>query len=89
MILARQIIKTNQILPVGLSLSIEKIGEKFRTDQQPSLKWHVKCALKSENRQNQYLPSASFTFHVKKKVKEAMRTRLSGNKNTWTETFFR
>ena len=38
MILARQIIKTNQILQVGLSLSIEKIGEKFRTDQQPSLK---------------------------------------------------
>ena len=29
MILAKQMIKTNQILPVGLSLSIGKIGENF------------------------------------------------------------
>ena len=29
MILAKQMIKTNQILPVGLNLSIGKIGEKF------------------------------------------------------------
>ena len=70
MILAKQMIKTNQILPVGLSLSIGKIGEKFWMNQQPSLKWHVKCALQRENQQNQYLPSTSFTFHVKKKLKK-------------------
>ena len=49
--------------------------------QQPSLERYVKCAKQSENQQNQHRPSASFTFHAKK-VKEALRTRLSGNKIT-------
>ena len=75
-------------MSVGWILSIGKIREKLWTNQQPSLKRYVKCALQSENQQNQYRPSASFTFHVKK-VKEALRTRLSGNKITWTETFVR
>ena len=66
MIIAKQMIKANQILPVGWSLSIGKIGEKLWTNQQPSLKRYVKCALQSENQQNQHRPSASFTFHVKK-----------------------
>ena len=38
--------------------------------------------------QNQHRPSAFFTFHAKK-VKEVLRTSLSGNKITWTETFVR
>ena len=65
MIVAKQTIKTNQILSVGWSLSIRKIREKLRTNQQSSLKRHVKCALQTEQ-QNQHHPSASFTFHSKK-----------------------
>ena len=74
-------IKANQILSVGWSLSIAKIRLKLGTNQQPTLKRYVKCAIQSENQQNQHRPSASFTFHAKK-VKEALRTRLSGNKIT-------
>ena len=47
-------IKTNQISSVGWSLSIRKIWEKLQTNQQPSLKWYVKCAIQSENQQNQH-----------------------------------
>ena len=65
MIVAKQTIKTNQILSVGWSLSIRKIREKLRTNQQSSLKRYVKCALQTEQ-QNQHHPSASFTFHSKK-----------------------
>ena len=49
--------------------------------EQPSLERHVKCAIQSENQQNQHRSSASFIFLVKK-VKEALRIRLSGNKIT-------
>ena len=65
MIVAKQTIKTNQILSVGWSLSIRKIREKLRTNQQSSLKRHVKCALQTEQ-QNQHHPSASFTKKKKK-----------------------
>ena len=41
-----------------------------------------------QNQQNQHRLNASFTFQSKK-VKEALRKRLSGNKITWTETFVR
>ena len=51
MIVAKQMIKINQILSVGWSLSI-KIREKLRPNQQPSLKRYVKCAIQSENQQN-------------------------------------
>ena len=81
MIVAKQMIKTNQILSVGWSLSVGKIREKLRTNQQPSLKRYAKCAIQSQNQQNEHRPSASFTFHAKK-VKEALTTRLSGNKIT-------
>ena len=50
MILAKQIIKTNQILSVGWSLSVEEIREKLRTNQQPSLKRYVRCAIQSEKK---------------------------------------
>ena len=66
MIIAKQMIKTIQILSVGWSLSIGKNREKLWTNQQPSLKWYVKCTLQSEKQQNQHRLSASFTFHVKK-----------------------
>ena len=66
MIVAKQMIKTNQILSAEWSLSVEKIREKLRTNQQPSLKRYVKCAIQSENQQNEHRPSASFTFHAKK-----------------------
>ena len=66
MIVAKQTIKTNQILSVGWSLSIRKIREKLRTNQQSSLKRYVKCVLQTEKQQNQHHPSASFTFHSKK-----------------------
>ena len=59
-------IKTNQILSLGWILSVEKIWEKLRPNQQPSLKRYVKCAIQSENQQNEHRPSASFTFHAKK-----------------------
>ena len=66
MIVAKQMIKINQILSVGWSLSIGKIREKLRPNQQPSLKRYVKCAIQSENQQNEHRPSASFTFYAKK-----------------------
>ena len=88
MVIAKQMIKTNQILSVELSLSIGKIREKVWTNQQPSLKRYVKCAIQKENQQNQHRPSNCFPFHAKK-IKESPRTRLSGNKITWTETFVR
>ena len=75
-------------MSVGWCLSIGKIREKLQTNQQPSLKQYVKCAIQNENQQNHHRPNGSFTFHAKK-VKEALRTRLSGNKITWTETFVR
>ena len=78
-------IKTNQVLSVGWSLFTGIIWEKLWMNQQPSLRLYVKCAIQSEN---QHHPSAPFIFHAKK-VKEALRTRLNGNKITWTETFVR
>ena len=66
MIVAKQMIKTNQILSVGWSLSVGKIQEKLRTNQQPSLKCYVKCAIQSENQQNEIRPSASFNLNAKK-----------------------
>ena len=66
MIVAKQMIKANQILSVGWSLFIGKIWETLQTNQQPSLKRYVKCAMPSENQQNQHRPSASFAFHAKK-----------------------
>ena len=66
MIVAKQMIKTNQVLSVGWSLSIGKIREKLRPNQQPSLKRYIKCTIKSENQQNQHCPSSSFTFYAKK-----------------------
>ena len=65
MITAIQMIKTNQNLLVGWSLSYGKIQEKLWMNQQPSLKQYVKCDIQSENEQNQNRPSASFTFHAK------------------------
>ena len=38
MIIANQMIKTNQVLSVGWSLPIGKIPEKLQTNQQSSLK---------------------------------------------------
>ena len=66
MIVAKQMIKTNKILSVGWSLSVGKIQEKLRTNQQPSLKCYVKCAIQSENQQNEIRPSASFNLNAKK-----------------------
>ena len=57
MIVAKQMIKTNQMLSVGWSLSIEKILKKIQANQQPSLKWCVKCAIQSDNQQNQHCPA--------------------------------
>ena len=45
-------IKTSQILSVGWSLFIGEIREKLQTNQQPSFKQYVKCAIKSENQQD-------------------------------------
>ena len=65
MLVAKQMTKTNHILSVGWSLSVGKIREKLRTNQQPSLKRYVKSPIQSENQQNEHRPSASFTFHAK------------------------
>ena len=66
MIVAKQTIKTNQVLPVGWSLSIGKVREKLRTNRQPSLKRYVKSVIQSQNQQNHYCESTSFVFHAKK-----------------------
>ena len=47
-------------LPGGSGPSSSNIA-----NQQPSLKLYVKCAIQSENQQNEHRPSASFTFHAK------------------------
>ena len=57
-------IKTNQILVVGWSLSVGKIWKK--TLNESEVITEAKYTLQSENQQNQHRPSASFTFHVKK-----------------------
>ena len=87
MITTKQIIKTNQILSVGWSLSIGKIWENLWTNQQPSLEWYIKYTMKSENKIN--IVRVLFLLSMPKKVKEVLRTSLSGNKITWTETFVR
>ena len=86
MIVAKQMIKINQLLPVGWSLSIGKIWEKLRTLSAAITE--VICQMCHAKWESAELtsPSTSFTFCAKK-VKEALRTRLSGNKITWTETF--
>ena len=66
-------------MSVVWSLSIGKIREKLRTNQQASLKLYVKCAIQNENRQNQD-HSILLLLPIPKKVKEALRTRLCGNK---------
>ena len=55
-------------MSVGWSLSVGKIQEKLWMNQQPALKWYVKCAIQGENQQNQHCPSASFMFYAKKKL---------------------
>ena len=62
MIVAKQMIETNKVLSAGWSVSIGKIREKLQMNQQPSLKRYVKCAIPSENQQNQHLLSVSFTL---------------------------
>ena len=74
MIITKQMIKTNQILSIGWSVSIEKVQIKLWTNQQPALKRYVLCAIQSKNQQNPLLPNASFTLHLL---------------ITWTETFVR
>ena len=86
MIVDKQIIKTNQVLSVGWSLSIGKIWENLWMNQQPSLKRYVKCAIQSENQQNQHHPSF-FYFWYQKKLKKPWGQ--GGSKITWTETFVR
>ena len=66
MLVTNQITKTNHTFSVGWSLSVGKNRERLQTNQQPSLNHYVKCAIKSENQQNERRPSASFTFHAKK-----------------------
>ena len=72
-------IKTNQILSVGWSLSIGIIRGIFEANQYQSLKRYVKCSIQSQNQQNHHRPSPLLLSMVKK-VKEALRTRLSGTK---------
>ena len=58
-------IKTNQILSVGWSLSIGK----FRVNQQPSLKRYVKCAIQSESTESTS-SERFFYFPCQKKLKK-------------------
>ena len=73
MIVAKQMIKTSQILSVGLSLSIGKVREKLQTNQQPSLNRYVKwlnVPYKVKiNRIN--IVRALLLLSIPKKVKEA------------------
>ena len=80
MIVAKQMIETNQVLQVGWSLSIWKIRGKLRTNQQPSQNRYVKCAIQSENQQNQHRPIASLTFHAKK-INEAHGDKVEWKQN--------
>ena len=88
MIITKQMIKTNQVLLVGWSLSIGKIRVKLWMSQQPSLKRYVILPYQvRSNRMN--IVREPLLLSVPKKVKEALRTRLSENKITSTETFVR
>ena len=71
MIIAKQRIKTNQILSVGWSLSIGKIGEKLQTNQHSSLKRYVKCALKKWESTEWTLSEPFFYFPCDKKLKKS------------------
>ena len=86
MIVDKQIIKTNQVLSVGWSLSIGKIWEKIRTNHHWSDMSNVPYKVRI-NRIN--IIRVLLLLSVTEKGTEALRTRLSGNKITWTETFVR
>ena len=82
MIIAKQIIKTNQVLSGEWSLSIGKIREKVWTNQQPLLKRYVQCAIQKENQQNQHRLSNCFPFHGKK------TQRSPEDKVEWKQNYF-
>ena len=75
MIIAKQMIKTNQILSVGMESFYWKNSRKTNKSVVITERYS-KFAIQSENQQSQHhLPCL-------KKVKEVLRTRLSGNKIT-------
>ena len=79
-------IKTNQFLSVEWSLSTGKIQEKLISSHHWSDMSNVTKKVKI-NRIN--IVQARLLLSMPKKVKEPLRTRLSGNKITWAETFVR
>ena len=60
MIIAKQMIKTNQILSVGMESFYWKNLRKTAVITER----YSKFAIQSENQQSQHHPSASFTFHA-------------------------
>ena len=60
MIIAKQMIKTNQILSVGMESFYWKNSRKTAVITER----YNKFAIQSENQQSQHHPSASFTFHA-------------------------
>ena len=67
-------IKTNQVLSLGWSLSFGKIREKFRTNQQPSLS-SDKSKMPYKVRMNKInIDRAFLLLSMPKKVKEALKT---------------
>ena len=65
MIIAKQMIKNNQILSVGMESFYWKNSRKTN-ESAVITEWYGKCVIQRENQQNQHRPSASFTFHAKK-----------------------
>ena len=53
-------------------------SKKLQTNQQPSLKQYLKCAMQSEN---PHCPSASFTFSAKKKVRREPEDNVAWKQN--------
>ena len=86
MIITTQMIKTNQFLPVEWSLSTGKIQEKLISSHH----WSDMSIVTHKAKINRInIVRARLLLSLPKKVKEPLRTRLSGNKITWAETFVR
>ena len=63
MIIAKQMIKTNQILSVGMESFYWKNSRKTNKSAVITERYS-KFVIQSENQQSQHHPSASFTFHA-------------------------
>ena len=85
MIIAKQVIKNNQILSVGMESFYWKNSRKTNESAVSPLSDMANVSYKGRiNRIN--IVQVLLLLSMPKKFKEVLRTRLSGNKITWIET---